>query len=71
MEILFLIFFIVLLFIMTGLALLVSEKLKEEERKLDWIYSISEMSQSHPGSEYKALEEISNYIERNGNNVTY
>ena len=56
---------------MTGLALLVSEKLKEEERKLDWIYSISEMSQSHPGSEYKALEEISNYIERNGNNVTY
>ena len=69
MEILFLIFFIILLFAMTVLALIVSEKLKEEERKLDWIYSVSEMSQSHPGSEFKALQEISDYIERNGNTV--
>jgi hypothetical protein len=67
MEILFLIFFICLFFTAIIIAVQLLVKLNEEERKLDWIYSVSEMSQSHPGSEYKALEEISDYIERNGN----
>jgi len=69
MEILFLIFFICLWFAAIVVAAHLLVKLNQEERKLDWIYSVSEMSQSHPGSEFKALEEISSYIERNGNTL--
>jgi len=61
---LFLMVFVASLIVTMAYLLTIMNKMEGE---FNWIYSVCEMSQSHPGSEFQALREISEYIEEHEN----